>query len=98
VGVYAGMNWTSSFFSEIGYEYAHGDSFRSVYEDPGPAALSITSQGKGRYCFMYSKSFGEFVTHEPVDRNSIGFNAGLDLGKELFSSSISQLFIHLTSE
>jgi hypothetical protein len=97
VGVYAGMNWTSSFFSEIGYEYSHGDSFRSVYEDTEPSALSISSQGRARHRFMYSKSFGEFVAREPVDRNSIGFNAGLDLGKALFSS-LNYTFTRLSGD
>ena len=85
VGVYAGVNWTSSFFSEIGYEYSHGDSFRSLNEGSEPAP-SISSHGRARHRFMYSKAFGELVTREPVDRNAIGFNAGLDLGKSLFSS------------
>jgi len=85
VGVYAGVNWTASFFSEIGYEYSHGDSFRSLNEDSKPAP-STSFHGRARHRFMYSKAFGEFVTREPVDRNAIGFNAGLDLGKSLFSS------------
>lgn len=31
-GVYAGMNWTDAFWSEIGYEFSRGDSFRAVEE------------------------------------------------------------------
>lgn len=31
-GVYAGVNWTDAFWSEIGYEFSRGDSFRAVEE------------------------------------------------------------------
>jgi hypothetical protein len=86
-GVYAGVNWTSSFFSEIGYEYSHGDSFRGIDEDgPEPAETAVSVHGRGRHRNMYSGAFGEFVVREPVDRNAVGFNAGLDIGKSLFSS------------
>jgi len=87
VGIYAGVNWTSSFFSEIGYEYSHGDSFRGIDGDgPEPAEIAVSIHGRGRHRNMYSGAFGEFVAREPVDRNAIGFNAGLDFGKSLFSS------------
>jgi len=32
VGLYAGVNWTDAFWSEIGYELSRGDSFRAVEE------------------------------------------------------------------
>ncbi|MBN1628079.1 MAG: hypothetical protein JW944_16290 [Deltaproteobacteria bacterium] len=32
VGVYAGVNWTDAFWSEIGYEFSRCDSFRAVEE------------------------------------------------------------------
>jgi hypothetical protein len=31
-GAYAGVNWTDRFWSEIGYEFSRGDSFRAVEE------------------------------------------------------------------
>lgn len=31
-GAYAGINWTDRFWSEIGYEFSRGDSFRAVEE------------------------------------------------------------------
>lgn len=31
-GLYAGRNWTDAFWSEIGYEFSRGDSFRAVEE------------------------------------------------------------------
>jgi hypothetical protein len=31
-GAYAGVNWTDHFWSEIGYEFSRGDSFRAVEE------------------------------------------------------------------
>jgi len=31
-GVYVGVNWTDAFWSEIGYEFSKGDSFRAVEE------------------------------------------------------------------
>ena len=55
VGAYAGVNWTSSFYSEIGYEYSHGDSFRGIDEDQaGPARIDVSFHGRGRYRNMYS--------------------------------------------
>ncbi|MFH1025466.1 MAG: hypothetical protein V1764_02160 [Nitrospirota bacterium] len=95
VGVYAGVNWTSSFFSEIGYEYSHGDSFRSIDEySAEPAIISTSFHGRGRHRYMYSSAFGEFLIREPVDRNAIGFNAGFDLGKSL-SSLLNYTFTKL---
>lgn len=32
IGIYAGVNWTDVFWSEIGYEFSRGDSFRAVEE------------------------------------------------------------------
>src|SRR4030067_3821873 len=30
LGIYLGVNWTRAFFSEVGYEFSRGDSFRSI--------------------------------------------------------------------
>jgi hypothetical protein len=41
-GAYAGVNWTGAFWSEVGYEFSRGDSFRAVEEII--TAQVITSQ------------------------------------------------------
>lgn len=78
VGLYAGVNWTSSIFSEVGYEYSHGDSFRSL------STTSTIANGKGRHQ-TFSSAFEEIVVQEPVDRNAVGVNIGVDWNKSFFS-------------
>lgn len=81
-GVLAGVNWTPAFFTEIGYEYAHGDSF--VTSASSITAASMPSRGRG-YRYGFSPAFDALVIKESVDRHSYAFNAGYDLTKTLFS-------------
>ena len=83
VGAFFGIDWMPSSFSEIGYEFSHGDSFRAI-------STSLTSrsikgaqlQGKHR---RYSATFGTDVVRESVDRHAISFNMGFDLTESFFS-------------
>lgn len=78
IGVFLGANWTDTFFSEIGYEFSRGDSFRTV-----STTLSMPS-GKGKH-LIDSEAFGTDVIREEVDRNIIGISAGINWNKTLFS-------------
>ena len=82
VGILAGINWTPAFFTEIGYEYAHGDSFVTT-KSPATVA-SLPGRGRG-YSYGYSPAFNALVIKELVDRHSFGINAGYDFSKALFA-------------
>ncbi len=82
LGIYLGVNWTRSFFSEVGYEFARGDSFRSV---PNAASSGSGGKGKGKQQ-QFSSTFDNLVIKEKVDRNSLGFMAGIELAPSLFSN------------
>jgi hypothetical protein len=82
VGILAGVNWTPAFFTEIGYEYAHGDSF--VTTNSPITAASLPGRGRG-YSYGYSPAFNALVIKETVDRHSYGINAGYDFTKALFA-------------
>ena len=82
VGILAGVNWTPAFFTEIGYEYAHGDSFVTT-KSPITAA-SLPGRGRG-YSYGYSPAFNALVIKELVDRHSFGVNAGYDFTKAFFT-------------
>ncbi len=84
IGILAGVNWTPSFFTEIGYEYAHGDTF--VTTNSPVTAASIPGRGRG-YRYGYSPAFNALVIKETVDRHSYGINAGYDFTKALFVSA-----------
>jgi len=79
LGIYVGKNWPQTFYTEIGYEYSHGDSFRSF----GSSAPSGFGRGKQR---RFSSTFDREVIKEKVDRHSIGISAGFDWTKSLFST------------
>lgn len=78
IGVFLGVDWTKTFFSEVGYEYARGDSFRTI------TTTSIVLSGRGRNR-TYSQAFGAEVISEDVDQNAVGFTAGYEWDKSLFS-------------
>jgi hypothetical protein len=82
VGILAGVNWTPAFFTEIGYEYAHGDSF--VTTNSPITAASLPGRGRG-YSYGYSTAFNALVIKETVDRHSYGINAGYDFNKAFFA-------------
>jgi hypothetical protein len=78
VGVFVGVDWTQTFYSEVGYEFSRGDSFRTI------ATTSSTSSGRGMHR-IYSQTFGTDVIKEKVKQNTIGLSAGIDWNKSLFS-------------
>jgi len=79
LGVYVGKSWSRAFYTEIGYEYSYGDSFRTV-DTPSPRG-----SGKGKQ-YRYSSTFGKEVIKENVKRQSIGVSGGIDWTKYLFST------------
>ena len=81
-GVLAGVNWTPAFFTEIGYEYAHGDSFVTA-KSPVTAA-SLPGRGRG-HIYGFSPAFNALVVKDTVDRHSYGINAGYDFNRALFA-------------
>jgi len=81
-GVLAGVNWTPAFFTEIGYEYAHGDSFVTA-KSPVTAA-SLPGRGRG-HIYGFSPAFNALVVKDTVDRHSYGINAGYDFTRALFA-------------
>lgn len=80
-GVYVGVNWTTSFFTELGYEYAHGDSFQTL-----KTSETVPSSGWGGRQHAYSSVFNTEVYKDIVNRHSVGITIGADL-----SSSVSTL-------
>jgi hypothetical protein len=80
LGIYVGKRWSRAFYSEIGYEYSYGDSFRTFDASP-PGGF-----GKGKQ-HRYSSTFGKEVIKEKVNRQSIGVSAGIDWTKDLFSTA-----------
>jgi hypothetical protein len=82
LGIYLGVNWTRAFFSEVGYEFSYGDSFRSI-----PTTSTTVSGGRGRGSQQhFSSTFGNEVIKEKVERHSLGATAGIELAPSLFSN------------
>jgi len=81
LGVYVGKSWSRAFYTEIGYEYSYGDSFRT-FDTPPPGG-----SGRGKqHRYQYSSTFGKEVIKEKVKRQSIGVSGGIDWTKYLFST------------
>lgn len=72
-GVFVGMSPGGAFFSEVGYEYAHGSSFQTV----PTATTTVISSGRNR---RYSTAFGADVLREDVTRHSGALTIGYTLG------------------
>jgi hypothetical protein len=82
LGIYLGINWTRTFFSEVGYEYSHGDSFQTL----GTTSTTATGgNGRGKQR-RYSSTFEAEVFKDKVDRHSGGLTAGLELIPSLFAN------------
>lgn len=84
VGILAGVNWTPAFFTEIGYEYAHGDSF--VTSATQITTASMPARGRG-YRYGYSPAFDALVIKDTVDRHSFSVNVGYDITKAIYAVS-----------
>ncbi len=84
LGTFLGRNWTRTFSTELGYEFARGDSFRSVGTSPlAPGGIGMF----GGMQPMFSTAFGAEVVRERVDRHAIGVLAGIDWTKSIFSAA-----------
>ena len=84
LGAFLGRKWTRTFYTELGYEFARGDSFRSVGTSPlSPGGMG----GFGGMQPMFSTAFGTEVVRERVDRNAVGVSAGIDWTKSIFSAA-----------
>jgi hypothetical protein len=82
LGIYLGINWTRTFFSEVGYEYSRGDSFQTI----GTSSTTSTGwMGRGKQR-RYSSTFETEVFKDKVDRHSVGLTAGIELIPSLFSN------------
>jgi len=89
LGIYMGINWTKAFSSEFGYEYSHGDSFRSASASHGSAKGAGEGKGGGKTKgkqHKYSETFGNEVFREKVDRHSFGITAGIEILPSLLSN------------
>ncbi len=84
LGVFLGVNWVKAFSSEIGYEYSHGDSFRSLPATGATATTPGAGRGRGKP-FIFSSTFGDDVFREKVDRHSFGVTAAIELTRSIFS-------------
>ena len=78
LGAFVGVDWTEALYSEIGYAFSHGDSFRTL------ESTSMTASGKGRHRHS-SSAFATDVVRETQDRHSIWVSAGYELTELLFS-------------
>ena len=83
LGAFLGRSWTRIFYTEIGYEFSRGDSFRSVGASP---SIPGGTGGFGGEHSMFSSAFGTEVVRERVDRHAIGVSAGIDWTKSIFSA------------
>lgn len=83
-GAFLGVNWTRAFFSEISYEFSHGDSYRTI------STTSTLASGRGRNR-RYSTAFGTDVIRDKIDQHSFGINAGIDWTKTI-STQVSYSF------
>jgi hypothetical protein len=83
VGAFFGISWNPSLFSEIGYQFSRGDSFRAISTTFTSRSIKGAQfQGKHR---RYSATFGTDVVKESVDRHAIAVNVGFDLTESFFS-------------
>lgn len=73
-GVAAGVAWTRTLSTDLGYEYARGDSFRTL------AGGSPIPSGTGRRR-SFSSAFGTEVIQERVDRHTVGGSCEVGLGR-----------------
>ncbi len=88
VGVLAGVNWTPAFFTEVGYEFSHGDSF--VTSRASSTAASMHGRGRG-HRYGYSTAFDALVVRDTVDRHSYSITVGYDVTKA-FSAALGYTY------
>lgn len=83
LGAFLGRNWTRTLYTELGYEFARGDSFRSL---DGSPSFSGGMGGFGED-HMFSSAFGSELVREKVNRHAIGILAGINWTKSIFSAA-----------
>ena len=82
LGIYLGVNWARTLFTEVGYEFSHGDSFQTL----GTKTMtSMGGNGQGKQ-HRYSSTFSTEVFKEKVDRRIIGFMAVMEIVPALYSN------------
>lgn len=93
-GAAFGVNWTRAVSTEMGYRYAHGDSFLSVgtvAASSGGGGGAGGGPGGGGFGFRggtdprYSATFGNEVVKDSVDTHCVDFSAEIDWTPALFS-------------
>jgi hypothetical protein len=94
LGAVLGANWTKRFFTELGYEFSRGESFRSLdnsttADKSGPP---VAGNGNDRGAMRgsrakFSSTFDTIVFREVVDRHAVGITFGLDWTKALYSTA-----------
>ena len=101
-GIFLGVNWTESFFTEAYYEFSRGDSFRTVSTDSTTSAIMSGNEnghgnsGKERKP-IYSQTFDSDMIREEVDQHAIGVSLGIDWNRSL-SSHIGYRFVTIDGE
>lgn len=91
LGIYLGINWTNTFFTELGYEYSHGDSFQTL-----ESLSTIATRGKDKQ-HSYSSTFETEVYKDIVDRHSGSLTIGMELFPSIFSS-FSYIYSTMTGD
>ena len=86
LGLYSGVLWSPRLWTEIGYEFTRGDSYRTLDGDSTAQAgrYSVQSRGAGGPP-RFSSAFGKDVVRETVDGHSVAVTAGLDWTSSLTS-------------
>jgi hypothetical protein len=81
VGAFLGASWTPRLWTELGYDFAHGDSFRTV-ETEG-ASDTPTHGGMGGMGDHRERAFGFDLVRENVDNHFLSATAGWNLSTAL---------------
>jgi len=68
-GIFVGRNWTSAFFSELGYAYASGESFQAM-PTTTITTITVASRGRGYRRGGYSTTFDADVVRDDGTRHT----------------------------
>jgi hypothetical protein len=84
LGAVAGVNWTHIFFTEIGYEFSRGDSFRT-FSTTTTTSTTPSGKGSGKQ-HGYSSTFSTEVYKDQIGRHTIGLTTGVELYRSVLAS------------
>ena len=92
LGAVGGINWTKRFYTELGYEFSHGDAFRSHDDSIATETGYLSGAGRGRRTMggghaTFSSTFDTVVFQEIVDRHAVGITFGFDWTKSFFTTA-----------